>query len=221
MRETTPVATDKHGAEVHPSFGMIGASRVSCSPPGKSLFDSEIRHQHYVRLTIQRAHRRRELNHDWIHGDQELIEVAMSEAQWASFVSSMNTSGVSCTIQRYADEIFVPEAPYEPRMAQSVDYAATAADRMYDEVRERLEAVKEKPTKANIRALEHALDAVKPNVTYAAKTLSEHVEDVVTRARADIETMVARHAEQLGIDPAGMTLALTTGKEQDDGGSSD
>lgn len=38
-------------------------------------------------------------------------------------------------------------------------------------------------------------------MSYAAKSLSEHAENVVQRARADIEAMVVSKAEQLGIDP--------------------
>lgn len=212
-RETTPIVIDDHGAETHPSFGMLRAARVSGSV---TLFDSEIVHQHYVVVELHTATRKREINHDWIHPRKQVVSVAMSEAQWASFVSSMNTTGVPCTIEALPDDHMIPAAPFEPRLKQSVDYATSAADEMYDKVRERFERVKEKPTKANLRDLEIALDQVGANVGYAAKTLAEHVENVVVKARADIETMVARHAETLGIEAGSYTapLELTAGEDQ-------
>lgn len=189
------------GYEEHPAFGLISASRVTQSPPGAVLFDSEIKHVHYVRLTIKRSRRRRELNHDWIHETgPDLIEVAMSEAQWASFVSSMNTSGVPCTIKRTQDELYVPNVPYAPRMEHAVKETTGAAERMFTKVREAFAAYKEHKTVGNLRNLEACIDNAAPNVNYATKTLAEHVENTLQRARADIEAMVEHHAEKLGVD---------------------
>lgn len=189
------------GYEEHPAFGSISASRVSQSPPGAVLFDSEIKHVHYVRLTIKRAERKRELNHDWIHETgPDLIEVAMSEAQWASFVSSMNTSGVPCTIKRTQDEVYVPNVPYAPRMEHAVKETTGAAERMFTKVKEAFDTYKEHKTVGNLRNLESRINNAAPNVEYATKTLVEHVENTLQRARADIEAMVEHHAESLGVD---------------------
>lgn len=213
-REPQEPTLDKWGAEVHPAFGMITAHRVSHSSPGAVLFDSDIKHQHTVVLTIMRASRKRDLNHDWIHPGEAVSEVEMSEAQWASFVSAMNTTGVPCTLRRVADDWGIPDVPYDPRLAHSMRETTEAADRMYDNVREVLERVKEKPTKANLRDLEIAIDNAKPNVEFAGRTLAKHAENVVQRARADIEAIVTHKAAQLGIDPAGMTDALAIGPSE-------
>lgn len=210
--------TDAFGFEEHPAFGLISASRVTQSPPGATLFDSEIKHQHSVRITLQRAGRKRQLNHDWIHGrGPEIVEVAMSEAQWASFVSSMNTSGVPCTIKRTPDELFVPGLPYAPRMEEAVKETTGAAERVLAEVREAFEEYKAHKTVGKLRTLEFALQNASGNVGYATKTLVEHVENTVQRARADVEAMVVHHAEVLGIEPealkADVALALETGGE--------
>lgn len=214
MRDTQPIEVDEHGSETHPAFGMAAVHRTSASH-GQVMFDSEIQHRHYVTLTIQRATRKRDLNQDWIHGGRELIEVAMSEAQWAALVSSTNTSGVPVTISAI-DNKSLPYIPYEPRLQQSFDYAHETAGKMFERAKEALAAVEEKPTKANIRALRIALDNSAPNVDYAAKTVAEHVENTVTKARADLEAMVARHSEHLALDPATYTspLMLDAGDDQ-------
>lgn len=192
--------TDEYGDETHPAWALIGASRVSSSPPGAVLFDSDIQHQHYVTVRLSTCSRKRDLNRDWLHGKREFVEVAMSEAQWASFVSSMNAGqGVPCTIQ-HREGHSVPGVPYEPRLAESLDEVRSAADKAVEKVAEAFAAYSEKKTAANLRTLEFAIKHMPANITFAADSLTEHAENVVQRARADIEAMVISKAQQIGID---------------------
>src|SRR4051812_19636627 len=88
--------------ERHPAYGMIGASRVNWAGNGTNLFGSDFRHRNTVRIQIHGADVRRDLSHDWIHADsrRSLVEVELSEAQWAGFVSTLNVGdGVACTIR--------------------------------------------------------------------------------------------------------------------------
>lgn len=219
-RDIIEPTVDEHGEERHPAYVLLGASRVSSSPPGHALFDSDIRHQHYVVVRLKRASRKRDLGHDWTRGCDLLFEVAMSEAQWASFVSSMNTGdGVPATLEWDAtqDDPQVPRVPYAPRLAESMEEVHAAAENALADIREAFEAYKAHPTKAGLRDLEIRLQNATPNMDFAAKSLSEHAENVVTRARADIEAYVVQKAKHLGIEPGdlGSPLELTAGKEEE------
>lgn len=206
-RPITEPTIDQYGADTHPAFGNIRGARVS-SNPGAVLYDSDIRHQHSVVLTISRATRQRALNHDWHHPTGELIEVEMSEAQWASFLSSMNTQGVPCTIRRTENDWQVPGLAYAPRMAESLAETRAAADRAWSEIRASLDAYVEHKTAGNLRGLQAAVNNATANVAFAGKRLAEHSENVVQRARADIEAMVTTRAAQLGIDAGAVSQAL-------------
>jgi len=200
-RPTEKPTVNDRGDEVHPAWGLIGASRVS-STPGAPLFDSDIRHSHYVVVRLSRAKRKRDLSHDYKYGAEEIVEIAMSEAQWASFVSTMNVGqGVPCTIERIFMER-MPGLEYEPRLAESMDEVANASAKAMEAINEAFAAYSEKKTAANLRSLEAAIANAPANITYTAKALSEHAENVVQRASADIEAMVTSKAKQLGIDPA-------------------
>lgn len=217
-REIVNPTTDERGEESHPSWVLVGASRVSAGPPGQVLFDSDIRHQHYVSVRVRRASRKRDLHHDWKHGRETIVEFSMSEAQWASFVSSMNSGdGVPATLKFDAtqDNPLVPGMPYAPRLQNSMDEVRGAAARAQADVLTAFEAYKEHKTVGNLRSLEAAIANMPANLSFTAKSLSEHAENVVQRAQADIEAMVVNKAQQLGIDPAELgKLELTTGEEQ-------
>jgi hypothetical protein len=215
LRDEQEVHITEDGWEQHPAFGQIMVNRVQGG--AASLFDSEIRHNHYVIVKIQAAERQRHLNHDWIHGKQQYIEVAMSEAQWAAFVSSMNSSPVSCTITALPGQPILPSIPFAPRMQHSLNEVKGAAAKTYKYVREAFEKVKEKPNKGNIKNLEHALNGVENNLVFAANSMTEHAENVIQKARADIEAMVTAHAERLGIDPGELvgSLQLESGSSPD------
>jgi hypothetical protein len=200
-------AGEESVTEEHPAFAKVVVNRVS-SMPGASLFDSEIRHGHYITLRINEADRTRALHRDWIHGTKTVVEVAFSMAQWADLISSFgNGDGVSATMTYRQGVGPLPAIPFEPRLAQSMDEVHGAADRTYDKVKAALAAVEEKPTKANIRNLRMAVDSAGSNVAFAAKSLTEHVENVVTKARADVEAMVQSEAERVGL-PMSRSMAL-------------
>jgi hypothetical protein len=198
---------DESGVESHPGFGKIGASRCQAGGPGITLFDSDIRHSHTVRVRISGATRRRDLNHDWIYSSGGIVEVELSEAQWASFVSSMNVGdGVPCSIRAIQGQM-VPGFPHSPRLAQSMQETQGAAQRAFERIQEAMAAVDALDPKAPVKERREALNWLRssianavPNVTFATKSLIEQTEDVVTKARADVEAFVVTKARQLGLD---------------------
>lgn len=217
MREIVEPTVDERGDETHPAWILVGANRVS-GTPGAVLFDSDIQHRHYIVVTVARASRRRDLNHDFKFGRKQIFSFAMSEAQWASFVSSMGVGGgVPATLEfdASADHPIVPGMPYSPRLQVSMDEVHGAAEKAEAKVKEAFERYKAKRSAANLRDLEIAIGHMTPNVDYVTKTLIEHAENVVTRARADIEAHVLAKATQLGIEPGdlGTFPELTTGEE--------
>lgn len=201
-RDSKAVELDERGSETHLAFGSISASRVSQGGGGKVLFDSDVKHAHYVVVKISGAVRDRKLQRDWIYQDNRpYIEVAMSESQWASFVSSMNTSGVPCTINWTKEHGYHPLLELDSRLALSHQEVKETAKRSMEKIEAAFAAVKEKPTKANIRALETQVQHLPANVSFAAESLTEHAENVVNKVRSDIEAYVVTKARQLGVDP--------------------
>ena len=193
--------------ETHPSFAMARVNTVHGNP-GAVLFDSDLRHSRYVILSISTAERKRDLNHDYIHARKELIEVSMSQAQWGALVSSFGTEGVPCTISRQNGHLV--EAPeFAPRLAESMAEVRSAADDATQEIAEAFAEFQKafesgegkKVLREKLGTLSARINNAPKNMEYAAESLTKHAENVVTKARADIEAMVAAAAAaQQGIE---------------------
>jgi hypothetical protein len=206
---------DEYGHEIHPAWVVVGAYRGTVSPPGAALFDSDIRHQHVITVRVSEARRKRNLHRDWIGDVKPIVEFTMSEAQWASFVSSMNSgSGVPATLG-YREGKSVPGVPYDPRLQASLDEVRGAAERAQADVLVAFREYQEHKTAGNLRSLQAAIENMPANISFAGEQLSEHAENVVQRAKADIEAFVVNKAQQLGLDPGELdgSPALTSGEE--------
>lgn len=113
----------------HPAYGIIQAQRVHSSHRDQ-LFGSDVRTSNSIAVRVSRATLcEGDAGNEWAMASENLIEVRMTEAQFASFICSANCGpGTPCTIVR-ADGVLV-EAPPERRRRERLRQllAASAAD---------------------------------------------------------------------------------------------
>lgn len=104
--------------ESHPSYGTISINHVSGSVP---LFDSDLKHHHFVEISIQEADK-------FIDGDREMVmgknrslaKVWMSAAQFAEFITTPNRgSGTPCTIRQVQGDPKQPRSACRQRLPSS------------------------------------------------------------------------------------------------------
>lgn len=195
---TKPEVSVKFGkrTESHPAFGQIGVSRVS---GGAILYGSDFRHQHYMVITIRRSEVARDLAEDWFHGGQDIIEVALSEAQWATFVSSPNVGlGVPCTIQfeagkGYIDGIALDNESYREKFALDINEDIAEAITLLTE----LEAAA--PTKKLREKAFFARKKLVDSIPWVSKQFAEHTEKVVEKAKIEINAYGTQMLMQMGM----------------------
>lgn len=192
--------------ESHPSFAVAIVNRVS-SNPGAPMFQSDLLHQQYISLKIETATRSRDLNHDWVHPRDGLIEVRMSLSQWGALVSSMGIgSGVPVTLTWKENGGRIPEPPYEPRMQESLVEVDGAVEKLLADAQESYEVLADAiENKKGVKAIREALRThgfrlsnAKGNARFAVKSLTSAAEKVVNHARADIEASILNAIQLTG-----------------------
>lgn len=194
----------------HPAYGVV---RVSRQTGHRTLFGSALKHQHYVALEISAAVLDRHLSNNWIHPRGTLIEVHLSEAQWASMISSVgNGSGTQCTISEApppgTPARLVPDMPSDPvkktfagemrKMVQShIDDARAIAKTLIECV-----AVG-RAGKGDLKDMSHRMqvliDKMSSNAAFIQEQFAETMEQSVEQAKSEIDGYLNERAREIGL----------------------
>lgn len=202
------------GEETHPSWASVRFNKASVSPPGAKLVDSDIHHQHIVTMKVSTMSRHRDLHHTWWHEDRVLLEVEMSEAQFAAAITSFGDGSA-----RPATLVFHAQGDADGPVAQCDDPMPGEIQQSIAEVRSATKKATEQMAAA-IANIERLLDegatkkALKQavvdarfvagnmpsNMAFAGESLAKTVEKVVTKATHDIEALVEGRARAIGME---------------------
>jgi hypothetical protein len=193
----------------HPAFGQISASRVS---GGTYLYDSDFHHDRYITITIRRSEMDRHLARDWHHAREELIEVKLSEAQWATFVSSMNVGmGTPCTIAHINRESVAGIQGVPQRHEQfSAEMKARTVDarKSLDELQAGLAAMglsQKKLTELG-RLVERARAQIGGSAEFIAQSFDEHMERTTEEAKIEVNAYATGMVQRAGLEALGVPI---------------
>lgn len=188
----------------HPAFVQIGAYR---SQGGHTpLYDSDFTHNAMITIRVSKSELHRNLGRDWHFGREEIMEIAMSEAQWATFVSSLNMgSGVPATLRQFNGEI-IPGLPkplsranqFGEEVRKTLDSSIASLDKLAAAV----EAMG--LPKGKVAAIQSEISMARmqlhSNVPYAATMFDEHVETGIEKAKAEIHGYMTSVVQRAGLE---------------------
>ncbi len=205
----------------HPAFGAIGAYRVSGHT---ALHGSDFMHHNYVTIKISAADILRTGSHDHYFSGKQIIEVALSEAQWASFVSSMNVgSGVPCTLDWIIGDGSIPGLPNPKPSAQEFENDANEyMVEAIDEMRKMLAEIdgynlSGKRTKALKEHAKTAISRLENGLPWVAQSFVKHMEGTIEKAKTEVNAYATNLLQRIGLDNVPKPPIEITGPEKDDG----
>jgi hypothetical protein len=199
----------------HPGYGTIQISRWTGG--GYSLFGSNLLHDGGVSVRINRAEKKRNLCNDWIHPIEELIEIQMSEAQFAHFVSSMNIgNGTPCTIQHVMGKSCgrVPDpslrGTFEAELKEHVARIGSGLDGLLQEVQTVVgkKTVNKGDVKVILGKLTSLVQEIHSNLPFVQEQFEEAMEKTIEDSRIEIDAYVTNTLKMSGLQ------AMTDGNQQ-------
>jgi hypothetical protein len=194
----------KDNWETHPSFGLISIAR--CQGAAR-LFESPFTHQNFITLSISRASRQRtDLHENHVMPDEEIVEVAMSEVQFATLISSLNMGfGRPCTIRHLDGKLVAEPKPDETKQTFEREgrehFEGLLA--MAKEL-EKLTAMKASEMKAPQRERMQFLSlklsqGLSCNLEFFHKQVQRTMDKVVSVAKAEIEAHMVNVTQRAGL----------------------
>jgi ElaB/YqjD/DUF883 family membrane-anchored ribosome-binding protein len=208
---------DRFGKKTeNPAFGNIQISRCSGHA---ALYDSPLRHQHFIALRIETASYRRDLHRRWHHGDAQIVEVYMSAAQFAEAITNMNTSGVPCTLVDYRDpatgerlrpKLNEPDgdgrSTHEKEIEESCKGLVDKAQAAIDQLEEALagKTVKKGDLKELRGTLAKLRMEVSSNMPFIQQSFHEATEREVQRAKTEIVALADQVVHTRGLEALGV-----------------
>ena len=194
----------------HESYGNITVTRASSS--GTFLFGSDAVHHHFVHVELSAAEMERDLSHNWLHGRKRIAEFWMTESQWAHFVSSFGDGTGTPVTLRYADGRGLEQCPkpdqwreqfsneIKERVEMAIDGLKTAESSLREALKPGNKTLGKKELHEILSAIDSAILQVTRNLPYVEKCFNESMDQKMTDAKIEFESIVARRLQELGLE---------------------
>lgn len=194
----------------HPAFGHVSASRVSGHA---NLFMETYPQPHFMRLSIATGELHRSLAHEDVYHGPTIVEVWLSEVQWAQMIAGVGSSGTPCTLARYRDpqtgEFLTPKMP-DDHAAKTATFKAeieALARKATAEMREALKAldvvmegktIKKSDIAAARTRFQNAVNHLNSGIPFVAETANEAIHGAERKAEANLTAFVDHTMTKLG-----------------------
>jgi len=184
--------------ESHPSWGMVSFSRVNHTP--HRFFGSDISHLNSISLRISTGYTVRSNYHDHFMSGDPLIEVHMTEMQFAKLLTTMNyASGAPCTIA-YCRDGDLKQIPFSPESSQRERFNQDIKRETKKLTEELLSSLRTIITEASmgkgiktllLKSLDTLQMGLVQNLPYLLDSYKESMDKVETDAKASVEGYIA------------------------------
>ena len=192
----------------HPAYGFIRLSRTQGG--NGLLFMSPLRHDHRITIVVGEAEQIRSNNYDTYYPRRSVVEVDMSEGQFAQFIcNAYSSTGAPCTIRRSETgprpAIDVPQLKSERYRDEARATAKAAIDDL-QVLKAKLVILTAKLPQKTREEIDRAVDSttmkLSDRLPWIVQMMHEHMDKVVDAAKVEIENYVARTTTGLGAGTA-------------------
>jgi hypothetical protein len=214
--ETCRGGSSTHQRIDHPAFAQIQVSHINGH---KVLYNSDFNSRNYIALRIHKSEMIRDLSHDWHHEREQYIEVAMSEVQWATLVSSLNSTAIPCTLTyllgQCIDRLPEPTNRINQFGSELSKHLGKAVEQL-SELRKTISSLGLSKVKTEnlLSMLSNAQTNIMSNTQFVENSFNEHMENQVEKAKCDANAYLYHVIQRAGLDA--LTLGIEAPKPAED-----
>ena len=194
--------------ERHESYGRISLHRTTGNI-AKPLFGTDMIHRNTIRLEIHSAEFKRAINEDYYTDKDKIIELEMSEVQFAELITGVGTSGVPCTLV-YKDGHYLEECPFKNKtdtlkeeLGTEIRDIAKLTKTLSTDIVDKLKNKKtlSKADKDEIIQLIGRLNrGLSSELDYILERCQEQLTNMTLQAKGEVEAYINSKVRQLGLE---------------------
>lgn len=192
--------------KTHSSYGMLYFGRMQANP-ARALFGSSIKHSNPIIMKVCHANLERGINRDWYYAEGKIVEVEMSQSQFAEAITSLNVGdGVPCTIRFTELDGFIPECDFTSKVEQfkgefssqlsGVQNDLKAAIKEVKDILENRKTLRKSDKETILNALYKAQANVGCNAEYVLDSFNEQMDKTMTEAKGEIESFIQNQVQR-------------------------
>lgn len=177
----------------HPAFGQIEVVRTSTGGMKNILYGSHFDHPHTITLRIMGSRLARNLSGERYSDLNQIIEVEMTESQFASLSSCIGVGGgVPCTLRWTEKSGALPRISPPVRsvdiFTQELEQVLQEADNSIQQAVQQIAAlpISQKKKDELLKSIGGVGDRLKSSATFVADRFEEHTENVTEHAKQEI-----------------------------------
>lgn len=174
----------------HPAFGQISVTKVKGH---QYLYGSEFSHHTSMCIKITQSFLERSLSRDSMFPTDNVAEVYLSEAQWATFVSSIGIyAGVPCTIRSIGKKLLPgvvlrdTTEDYENEISGTVAESITRLKNLKCKMEADLQKVPKSVKDSLLADICRAIQSLEQNLPFVVEQFGEHIENRIEKAKVEI-----------------------------------
>ena len=197
----------------HPSYGLISFNRIKYGE-AKSLFGSSIKHENPIQMILSHAVAERNINQDYYCEKGRIVEVEMSQSQFADLITSFNnSSGTPCTVKFTERDGNTSECDYVNKVEQfqkefSYDLSEIRndLDKIIESVKEIFEnrkTLKKSDKEEILSILNNVRRTIGNNADYVLNSFNEQIDKTITEAKGEIESFMYSRIHELAKEAIG------------------
>ena len=196
----------------HPSFGMLGFSRVN----GNSgyLFGTNVQPDNYIEMRLYTGRMKRDDIEDNFYPDDNILTVKMSPVQFSELITSMNYArGVPCTITSFNGKKVEQAKNIENRktfsarsfndkmskFAASINKNMTTAEKLI--AKKNLSKKDQEELRMMLYGIQKELTS---NIPFFRQMFQEEMDKIVVDAKAEIDAAMQHAVTKAGIKALGL-----------------
>lgn len=206
----------------HESFGIAGFSRLSRGGDGTTLFGSSIKHNNTITFKVYHAEHIRRLHEDrfYARGGMPIVEIEMSQTQFADMITTMNIGDGSPVTIRSVHGKRMANCPHEnkrmqhskefkERMAQFGNSLTQTKTDIYSMIEKRLPKKDQQELK---NMLDGLIQEIRNNIPFFENQFSEQIDKTVTEAKGEVEAFITNKIMSTGLNALQMEQGGGTNK---------